>query len=252
MAFIEIHPQLAPLDLNGLRNMVRDQEARLANLNNIIEAANKRIAELRKAAAPPPPGSMRPDERQIIRNVQQRQLISEIIQVRRETDKTLIPVLKNINAASDQARVMAERHWSKFAVLRRATAGNGAQDALARRAYYSDILAVAGGVELANFAQDAIDRADGLLADCVLRENGARKRDDQSFANQRLLDLIVIEDYDKAQAALRQVQDTAQRAGLAYSEFQRQAPDGFRRIQMGLKAMRDGVEVGDDGAIVGA
>lgn len=48
------------------------------------------------------------------------------------------------------------------------------------------------------------------------------------------------------------MQDVAQRAGLAYSEFQRQAPDGFRRIQMGLKAMRDGVEVGDDGAIIGA
>lgn len=252
MAYIDIHSQLAPLDLNGLRNRVREQEARLANLNNTIQAANARIAELRKAAAPPPIEDMRPDERQLFRNVQERQLASQIIQVRRDTDTTLVPVLKAINAASDDARVMAERHWDKYSVLRRATAGNGVQDALARRAYYADILAVAGSVELANFAQDAVDRADGLLADCILRENGARKRDEQSFMNQRLLDLIVVEDYDKAQAALRQVQDIASKAGLAYSEFQRQAPDAFRRIQMGLKMRADKMEMAEDGSVVSA
>jgi hypothetical protein len=47
---------------------------------------------------------------------------------------------------------------------------------------------------------------------------------------------------------LNQVIDVAQRGGLAYSEFQRQAPDAIRRIELGLKA-RQNINVGEDGAI---
>ncbi len=235
--------------MDGLRRLSKEQEARLATLTTKISDANARIESLRKAAAPPPPpGSITVQERQVFKSVAARQLVSQIGEVRRAADKELVPIVKAMQAAAEQAKIMAERHWDRYSVLRRATAGNGSEDGLARRAYYAEILAVAGAVELARFAQAAIDQGDALLADCVLRENGARKKDEQSFANSAVLDKLPNAEHEQAQALLSSVIDTAQRGGLAYSEFQRQAPDALRRIELGLKA-RQNINVGEDGAI---
>jgi hypothetical protein len=106
-------------------------------------------------------------------------------------------------------------------------------------------------VELAKWAQQAIDNGDPILCDSVLREAGARKRDDQPFSCAALLEKIPNADHDLAQAHLTRVIDLAQEGGLAYSEFQRQAPDAFRRIQIGLQARLrvNEPQIGEDGAI---
>jgi hypothetical protein len=253
---IELKTQLLPLDMNGLRVLVRDQEARLVKLNNIITAANARIDALRKAAAPAPKaGEVTAQEEQIFKSVAERQLVSAIGEVRRATDKELVPIVKAMQAAAADAKERGERHWDKHSTLRKAKSGNGdAQgiiEAMALRASYAQVLAVCGPVELAKWAQQAIDTGDAILADAVLRENGARKKDEQSFMNGTVLDKLPNAEHEQAQALLNQVIDTAQRGGLAYSEFQRQAPDALRRIELGLKARQriNEPKVGEDGAI---
>ena len=57
----------------------------------------------------------------------------------------------------------------------------GIVEAMQLRAAYVDILAAAGPVELASWGQQAIDTGDAILADTVLRENGARKADERPF-----------------------------------------------------------------------
>lgn len=57
--------------------------------------------------------------------------------------------------------------------------------------------------------------------------------------------------HEQAQGLLNQVIDTAAKGDLAYSEFQRQAPDAMKRIELGLKARQNINEpkVGEDGAV---
>lgn len=207
---IELKPQLLPLDLNGLRALARDQEARLAKLNNIITAANARIDALRKAAAPTPKvGEVTAQEQQMFKNVAQRQLVSAIGNVRRETDKELVPIVKAMQASAATAKEMGERHWDKHSILRKAKSGNGGAqgiiEAMALRASYAQVLEVCGAVELAKWAQQAIDSGDPILADAVLRENGARKRDEQPFMNATILDKLPNAEFGEAQAFLNQV-----------------------------------------------
>ena len=251
---IELKPQLLPLDMSGLTRLVREQEARLSSLNNIITAANARIDALRKQAAPPPKlgSGITAQEQQIIKGIASRQLVSQIGEVRRATDKELGPLVKIMQASAATAKEMGERQWDKHSILRKAKSGNGGAqgiiEAMALRASYAAILEVCGPVELAKWAQQAVDSGDPLLADAVLRENGARKKDEQPFSCASLLDKLPNAEFGEAQALLNQVIDTAQRGGLAYSEFQRQAPDAIRRIELGLKA-RQNINVGEDGAI---
>lgn len=251
---IELKPQLRPLDMTGLQRFVREQEARLAKLNNIIAGANKRIDALKKAAAPPPPG-ISGAERQVLKTVTDRQLYSMIGAIRRESDDTIIPIIKDMRAAADSAKEMGERHWDFFSVLRNAKTGSGDVqgfvEAMQLRAAYAEILAVAGTIELARFAQQAIDTGDPILADAVLRENGARKQTDQPFMNAALLQNLPNTDHHNAQVYLNQVIDLNQQAGLAYSEFQRQSPDAFKRIAIGLKARQNINDlISEDGAII--
>ena len=88
-----------------------------------------------------------------------------------------------------------------------------------------------------------------ILCDSVsYRETGARKKDEQPFSCASLLEKIPNAEHEQAQGLLNQVIDTAAKGGLAYSEFQRQAPDAMKRIELGLKA-RQNINVGEDGAI---
>ncbi len=158
---VELQPQLQPFDNTGLRTFLRDQQARLNNLNKIIGTANERIAALRKAAAPPPKG-VSPAERQVYKTVAERQLISQIGEIRREVDKELIPLVKAMQGAADEAKVRGERHHDLFSILRNAKTGP-AVEAAQLRAAYATILESTGPVELAKWAQQAIDTGDAVL-----------------------------------------------------------------------------------------
>jgi len=115
---IELKPQLFPLDMNGLRVLVREQEARFTKLTNIITAANVRIDALRKQAAPPPKLSagVTAQEQQMFKNVAQRQLVSQIGEVRRATDKELVPIVKTMQASAGDAK---EHQFSDTAAIGR-------------------------------------------------------------------------------------------------------------------------------------
>ena len=247
---IEIKPQLVPLDMNGLRVFVRDQQARLTSLTSKIATANERIAALRKAAAPPPKG-VTGAERQVFQTVTERQLISDIGAIRREADKELTAIVRAMQTAADTAKEMGERHWDKWSVLRRATTGTGRTEAMQLRAAYATVLESVAGIELSRWAQYALDSGDPVLCDAVLRENGARKTDDRPFLNATLLQLLPNAEHDEAQALLNQALDLAQRGGLAYSEFERGRYNSVARIALGLKA-RQKIDdfIGEDGAIL--
>lgn len=234
---IELKSQLIPLDINGLQRFASEQNTRLVKLTKLIADADARIEKARKAAAPPPKG-VTGAERQIIQSITDRQVISETLAIRREADGAIIEVLKAMKSAASDAKEMGERQWDIWSVLRRAKTGNGdvvgIVQAMQLRAAYADVLAAAGPAELAAWAQQAIDTGDAILADAVLRENGARKQDDRAFMNSALLSNLKNADYIQAQALLNQVIDLNQRAGLQYSQFQNQDSAAFKRIQIGL------------------
>jgi hypothetical protein len=251
---IELKPQLQPFDLTGLRTFVRDQQARLNNLNKIIGTANERIAALRKAAAPPPKG-VSPSERQVYQTVTERQLISQIGNIRREVDKELVPVVNAMQGAADEAKVRAERHHDLFSILRNAKTGTGdgraAVEAAQLRAAYATILESTGPVELAKWAQQAIDTGDAILADAVVRENGTRKQDERPFLTATLLKLLPNAEHQQTQALLNEVINLAQQGGIAYSEFERGRYNSVARIALGLRQRQNIDEViGEDGAIL--
>lgn len=146
---IDLQPQLQPFDNTGLRTYLRDQQARLNTLNKIIGTANERIGALRKAAAPPPK-DISPSERQVHKTVAERQLISQIGDIRREVDKELIPLVKAMQSAADEAKVRTERHHDLFSILRNAKTGTGdgraAVEAAQLRAAYATTLGRTGPV----------------------------------------------------------------------------------------------------------
>ena len=121
---IDLKPQLIPLDLNGLQSYAGEQKARLSKLNTLIADATTRIERVRKAVAPPPK-DMTGAERQIIQNVNQRQLTSEILAIRRDADSAMIDIIRATQSAARAAKDMGERHWDIWSVLRRVKTGNG-------------------------------------------------------------------------------------------------------------------------------
>lgn len=245
---IDLKPQIVPLDLTGLQNFASAQNTRLVKLNQLINDADARIEKARRAAAPPPKGVTGP-ERQIIQTITDRQVNSEILTIRREADGALIEVLKAMKNAASTAKEMAERHFDLWSILRRAKTGNGVTgllEATQLRAAYAQILAASGPTELAAWAQQAIDTADAILADAVLRENGVRKQDERAFMNSALLANLHNTEHVTAQALCNQVLDLNQQAGLAYSQFQRQDSAAFQRIQVGLTARQ---RIADAGSV---
>lgn len=139
------------------------------------------------------PANLTGAERQVIQNVNQRQLISDVLAIRRKADSGLIDIVRATQSAARVATEMGSRHWDLWSVLRCAKTGNGdvvsILEAMQLRAAYADILAAAGPVELAAWGQQAIDTGGAILADAVLRENGARKAEERPFMGATLLTL---------------------------------------------------------------
>jgi len=250
---IDLKPQLIPLDINGLQQFASAQNTRLIKLTQLIATADAKIEKARQAAAPPPKG-VSGAERQIIQTITDRQVNSEILAIRREADGAIVGVLVAMRNAASAAKAMGERHWDMWSVLRRAKTGNGGVvgilEAMQLRSAYAEILAAAGPTELAAWGQQAIDTADAILADSVLRENGARKQDERPFMSSALITNLKNADFVQAQVFLNQVIDLSQQAGLAYSEFQRQDSAAFKRIQLGLKRRQSIAGVDESGAIL--
>jgi hypothetical protein len=122
------------------------------------------------------------------RTAADRQAVDDIRVIRTSANEVVRPILAKMFAARDQAKLMAERTHDKMSLLRRALgpfAGEGGiQKAMEARATYRTILRDVEPIELTKWAQQCIDGADPLsliIADCVLRENFTRPRDNRPF-----------------------------------------------------------------------
>ena len=94
------------------------------------------------------------------------------------------------------------------------------------------------GTQAAVWILRAFDTGDAILADVVLRENGARKQDERPFMGATVLANLKNVEHIQARALLNRIVDLNQEAGLAYSQFMRRDSASFQRIQLGLKARR--------------
>jgi sulfur carrier protein ThiS len=175
-----------------------------------------------------------------IRSHADRQIVNALVGIRKKLDETAVPILKAMAVASDQAEEMKIRHWDKHSVLRRAKGtptGGDFLESMALRAHYGIILKNAEPIELARWAQQALDSGDLILADAVTRENFGRKRDERPFTNQALLDKLSVPDFDAAQGYLNEVVLARQEAGLIYAKFENTSgQSSIKRIAFGLSA----------------
>ncbi|MDQ2949956.1 MAG: hypothetical protein M3Y27_29135 [Acidobacteriota bacterium] len=215
-----------------------------------VAGATKQIDAARSAAVVPlvgdtkyvgkVPVTMRTGEdarlQRSLRSHAQRQTIKLLADIRDGLDKTVVPLIKTMNLNSDTAREMSERHWDIFSVLRRAkgasTGTSGLVEAMDLRESYTAILHACHPIELARWAQSALDTGDALLSDCVIRENFARSRDERAFANQDLLSNLQNADFNDAQALLASVTQYYQAALLEYSKFGREIWRGVARANL--------------------
>ena len=111
-------------------------------------------------------------------------------------------------------------------------------------------LEAAGPLELSAWAQQAIDSADAILADAVLRENASRKADERPFTSASFLSKLQNTEHAQAQALLDEVITIAQQGGVAYSGFMRRDSATFQRISLGLRQMGRVKDVDESGAIL--
>ncbi len=129
----------------------------------------------------------------------------------------------------------------------------GLPQATALRAQYSQVLAKAGQVELVAWAQQAIDLADVVLMDAVIRENDNRPKTDRAFLSPGVLELFgnVWEEYRLAQAVLEEVITTAKRGGLIYAQFEKgHGAVAVNRIALGLRVAQHDYDLDEDGGII--
>jgi hypothetical protein len=256
MARIELFPlpvesAVAPpgpiITLDAVRELRAKQATRLDRINTLIADAEVKIQKVREQAAPLPSAKLSDSDRRTLVEAGRINAAPRVMTIRQETDATVLPILKEMIAAAELAKVAGERWWDKFSVLRRAVGGQGT-DPAAYRGHMAAVLAQAGPVELAAWAQMAIDLSGVspdkalILADAVARANGARKRDEQPFHNADFLVKLRIVEYEQAQALLRETILDNERAGLRWSEFSRgsTSANALRRIELGL-AERDRV-----------
>jgi len=247
---IKLEPQLTLISLDALKSQVSTQNERLAKITGIIADANKRIANgaTEIAASAPKGTAYTQDEKRFVQQMAHRQVVTLRNVIRRETDALITPVLRQMQDAAKEAKQRAERHFDKYSILRRSfgTLSGGIVAATQMRAAYAEIFEQSGPVELARWAQAAIDTGDTVLADSVIRANNNKPTADRTFSSQELLNAIPNAEYDTAQASCQAVIDLEERAGVAWSEFQNDKPNALGRIAMGLRKMP---EINADGSI---
>jgi hypothetical protein len=261
---IELKQPLAPLPIEGLKAFAATQKGIQTKVVSAIADATKQVDAARASVTIPIVGDSRmvgkvpvtlrtSEDARLQENLKshaRRQTVKLLADIRDGLDKTVIPLIKTMNVNSDTAKDMAERQWDIFSVLRRAkgasTGTSGIVEAMDLRASYTDILHVCHSIELARWAQAALDTGDAVLADCVVRENFSRARDQRAFMNQSFLSLLQNTEFQDAQNLLKAVTDSYQSALLEYGKFGREiGAVSLQRISMGLASAR----LNEDGGI---
>lgn len=229
------------MSIANLRTFASDQTARAEEVQRLINGANSDLAKIDSDLKQFLSGGIKR-----INNLELRvnspadaplmaQAAERKAKVRTALDEQLRPLFRKMLAAKELASEMATRHWTKPAVLNRATSGAGATDSIVRRSAYKAIFEQAGKAELASWGQLALDTGDAVLADAIYRANSARPKDERGFSPAAFIELLPNSDYTEANTVLQSVMDSADRAGIAISEFEgRTGKVSLNRIAMGL------------------
>ncbi len=262
---IELKPQLTPLTYpDGLKTFVSEQTARRIRVKTAIDNATIAVEKARADAVVPVIGdtkrvgnanvTLRTGEDALLQNSlrshAKRQTIKAISDIRASLDAVAVPIIKQMNVASDTAREMATRHFDKYSILRRAKGTvNGLMEATQLRAFYAAILENIEPRELAAFAQQAIDQGDPILADAVQRRNFSIPRTDRPFMNQSFLALVPNSEFDSAQVMLATVTQLYEEAGLMFAKFGSEY--GHVSLQRMIFGIKNGMtRIADDGSLI--
>jgi hypothetical protein len=106
------------------------------------------------------------------------------------------------------------------------------------RASYTAVLAKAGTVDLARWAQQAVDLGDPILADCAIRENNARTVAERGFTSQAVLDALPNAEYDELQAICKNVITLAEEAALAWASFENDGTEATAALLLASARVR--------------
>ena len=247
---IQLKPSLLRLEtLEAIKKTLLVPATELeVKLNTLTRQADKQIEEVRRVVY----GDGGKGQLQPTRATANFQPIPAISKIRKQVEDSGRQMVLDLNALAEMAVLMAERHWSIRGCLRLAKP-NGLPQATALRAQYAEILEKAGTAELAAWAQTAIDSADPVMFDAVVRENDARKRDERSFLSPGALELFGAnwEEYKMAQAMFTEVTLTAKRGALVYAEFEKgRGAVATNRIALGLAVANKTYDINDAGEIV--
>lgn len=244
-----LKPQLPRLETPEAikSNLLVPAQQAVARLNSLISNSEAKINEIRALVSGGKAGGNEP-----MRARAASQPIQAITDIRKQVQSEGRDIVKALDAAAEMAQEMAERHWSIRVMLRLAKPGGIAQ-AATLRAQYAQVLAKAGTVELAGWAQNAIDTGDVVLMDAVVRENDSRKRDDRAFLTPGVLELFgnVYQEYRLGQAMLNEVVTTAKRGGMILAEFEKgTGAVSLNKIAMGLRTANADYTIDEAGGIV--
>lgn len=246
---ITLKPQLARLETPEAikSNLLVPVQQAVARLDSLISNSESKINEIRALVSG---GNARGNEPNRARAATQP--IAAITDIRKQVESEGRELVKALEAAAAMAEEMAQRHWSIRVMLRLAKPGGLAQ-ATALRTQYAQVLSKAGMVELAGWAQNAIDSGDVVLMDAVIRENDSRKRDERAFLTPGVLELFgnVWQEYRLGQATLNEVITTAKRGGIILAEFEKGTGKvATNRIALGLRVANADYTLDEQGGIV--
>ncbi len=245
---ITLKPQLPRLETPEAikTNLLVPVQQAVARLTSIIQNGEAKIEELKRLFA----GNTQGNEPGRARALHQP--IPAIAEVRKSVTDEGMVIVKGLSDAAEMAEEMSSRHWSVRAMLKTAKPG-GLQQAMTLRAQYAEILEKAGMVELAGWCQQAIDSADPVLLDSVIRENDARKRDERSFLPPGVLEMFGNNwtDYRTAKALFDEVVTTAKRGGLILAEFENGTGKvATGRIALGLRVAQQDYQIDEAGGVI--
>jgi hypothetical protein len=230
-------PPVTRFDLAWLKGpFITLQRDRLTKMTAAIASTNQEIEKLRAEATHPieaiglrqangnilKTGSDVMAER-TLRTHAQDQIVRGILALRRPLELVVVPLLRNMDRASQTADTLRQRIFSKEACLSRATLGGLTGAGFAQlKANYAAMLCNLAPIELFAYAQRALDdgSADSLpILDSIRLENFRRKKDDRAFLNAKLLELANIPEFNEAGPLLDEVQAIHKQALLLWAQF---------------------------------
>lgn len=145
--------------------------------------------------------------------------------------------------AAEDSKLIGERFWSRWAILRRAGTGtNDPAGDLQRRANLVSLLKLAGPMALRDWMQTARRRQPSGSRRCTVGKREPQPEGASSGAE--ALSLLPMADFDTAQALLAQVPRDAELAEIAYTEWRYGSSQTVRKIALGLAAREDAVTTG--------